>query len=108
MTPLFAHDLISEWAVRAEADARLDDILAEVQQRKATHVAVFDGGRLLGLINLCHVLPSCSSRIFADLCSAVQPPTIPEDMSIGQVAQLMPNLQSRPCRSAAKTAASWV
>ena len=89
MTPRCAHDLISERAVRVEADARLNDILDDLQQHQATHVAVFDGGRLLGLVKLQDILLSSSNRIFADLCPATHQPTIPEDLPIAQVARLM-------------------
>ena len=51
-------DILNHRVVTAESESRAANVLHEVENRRATHVAVFDAGRFTGLVRLQDILMS--------------------------------------------------
>ena len=89
MTPTIASHALSDRIAGADSESRVADVLADVQNRKITHIAVSDGGRLTGLVQLQDILCSPPQRIFADLGTVPHEQSIREDTPLEDVARLI-------------------
>ncbi len=86
MTQLLASHALSERVVRVEADWRLGDVADEINARRATHAAVFEGGRFRGIVALNSI---ATQRIFGDLLRKGEVRPVPGDTLIADIAHRM-------------------
>ena len=86
---LRARDVVSDHVAKADLESRVGDVLQRPGKRQPTHVAVFDGGRFVGLIRLQDTLLSSPLRIFEDLIPESTTTSVLPDMPAQEVGRLM-------------------
>ncbi len=88
MNELRARDLLSDGILFAEAEQQLHDFPALLEERRASHVAVFEEGRFLGLVSLRNSVHRFPTRIFADLLTTSDRQSVRDDMPVSELQDL--------------------
>ncbi len=83
-----ARDLLSEGVLYAEAEQQFHDLPALVSGKRASHVAVFEAGRFLGLVSLRNASHHLPTRIFADMLTASAGEAVRDDTPVSELQNL--------------------
>lgn len=85
---LVAINALSQSVITVSAEARVADVLPEIEQLRATHAAIFDGEHLLGVVSLRAILAMKQQNIFADLLRHSRIPRVPSTATLEFVGHL--------------------
>jgi len=80
---------LSDRVLRVDSQFRPGDVLEEYEQRRATHAAVFEAGRCLGIVPLPVVLEHVPQQTFAELLPSRMPAAISRELPLNAAARLL-------------------
>jgi PAS domain S-box-containing protein len=79
----------SSRVVRVNSQVRPDDVLEQIEQCRATHAIVVEGGKCLGVISAREALQYAPQRPFSDWLPPGPPAGISRDLSLDDAARLL-------------------